>query len=137
MKKPRQNLIRYNMMGEGGTSMGKKIFGWLLFACCIACSSCTGDVSFGEYVESPDGRFKAAGFVCHNNWRSWCTMEVVENATSKRIYYLEQPIDSTDQPPMFDSGNALNNGIEWASDSSSVTFEGKNGELFVVPVPSD
>lgn len=88
----------------------------------------------GKHEKSPDGRFKAEGLVYHDKGRSWCTMEVVELATGKRVFYFEQPIGPNDRPPMFDQGNAFHDGIEWASDSSSLTFEGKNRQVFVVPI---
>ncbi|HEX8916389.1 MAG TPA: hypothetical protein VF796_28820 [Humisphaera sp.] len=90
--------------------------------------------SAGKHKESPDGRFKAEGLVQHDDGRSWCTMEVVELTTGRRVFYLEQPIGPSDRQPWFDQGNSLHDGIDWAADSASVTFEGKNGQTFVVPV---
>src|SRR5689334_4008000 len=57
----------------------------------------TPDWNAGKHVESPDGRFKAEGLVYHGSGRSWCTMEVVEVATGKRVFYLEQPIGPNDR----------------------------------------
>jgi hypothetical protein len=88
----------------------------------------------GKTEGSPDGRFQAEGLVHHDQRRSWCTMEVVEVASGRRIFYLEQNISGSDLQPRFDQGDVLNDGMEWAADSSAITFTGKNGEQFRVPV---
>ena len=88
----------------------------------------------GKAISSPDGRFKAEGLVWSGSGRSWCTMEVTEVATGRRVFFLEQPIGASDRQPRFDQGDALDRCIEWKLDSSEVRFVGKNGQAFDVPV---
>jgi hypothetical protein len=84
------------------------------------------DFVAGRYELSPDGRFKAEGMV-HDGW---CSMKVTTVATGDTLFYKEQACRSG-SGPWFVQGLASHTGMTWAADSSSITFEGANGILFI------
>jgi hypothetical protein len=134
--RPRRTRLPFTLglLFAGAIAFWLLVGAWIIGAPRRGFFSVYPDWSAGKYEESPDQRFRAEGLVYCNNGHYWCTMEVVEIASSKRVFFLKQTIGPYDKQPMFDQGNSLDDGIEWAPDSTSVTFLGKNRQAFVVPV---